>query len=171
VASHDAAHTAQGVGARQPPDHDGDGDAHGSPAFFDPDDEVVHYGHAASGADGRAISALVKRYYTAAAANDGAAVCSLIETELAAALSHEYVRKSASPSTASASCPEAVSSLLHQNLQWSPADVAAMKVADIRVDGKHALALLDLHSADYQILLEREGGAWRFAELFDSEVR
>lgn len=153
------------------PDHDGDADAHGSTAFFDSDDTPRDYGHAASEVDRRMIAAVVKRYYLAGAADNGAMACSLLDRRLANALSEEYGQALGRSSAVGNSCTGVVSKLFKGAFQWSRVDVAALKVADVRVQGNLGLVLINLHSEDHQILVEREGGAWRMGALFDSLVR
>jgi hypothetical protein len=160
---------ARSATTREAPDHDGDADAHHSAAFYDRDDSAVrNYLHAPSLRERRSIVVLVERYYVAAATDDGTRACELVAKTLTAAMLQEY--GSTRGRTTGGGCAAVVGALLRRAFQWSSADVAALRVIDVRVGGDTGLALIDVRSEDRQILLEREHGDWRLAALFDSEV-
>jgi hypothetical protein len=153
------------------PDHDGDGDAHAATArsFFDEDDSERHFGHAARVPEARVVAALVERYYTAAAAHDGARACALLDGGLAAAFAQE--RSGGNAATGAGACAAVVEPLLAHSFQWSTAQAARLQVREVRIADDQGLALVDVNSDDREILVQREGSAWKMAGLFDSEVR
>ena len=70
----------------------------GLTAGDDTNSSALNYAHAASAADRRAVTALIKRYYAAATAGDGATACSMLYITLAEAVVEDYGHGSAGPS-------------------------------------------------------------------------
>jgi hypothetical protein len=127
------------------------------------------YGKRANPNDARAVTALVKRYYAAAAAGDGARACSLLDSSLADALAPE--QRQSAPATREA-CARAISPLLHQQHQHLIADdVSTMVVTSIHVKGNLGLAALGFRTMpEGEIVVEREGKAWKVDALFDGAM-
>jgi hypothetical protein len=133
--------------------------------YYDSDDSsILTYGHAASVADRRAITALVERYYAAAAAEDGAKACSMITSTFATAIPEDYGQ---APGPAylrgAGTCQAVMSRLLKHVHRQLP---AAIKVTEVRVGGNQARALLGSRTTPASfILVERERGTWKIDGL------
>jgi hypothetical protein len=125
------------------------------------------YGKKAGGAVKQAVALAVRNYYAAATAGNGAKACSLLAAGLAANLA-EGQGQSARPKT----CTATVLPLFAQEHQRLLADDAAtMVVPAVYVKGNVGLALLGFRAVpEGQILLLREGHAWKIDAVVDSEV-
>jgi hypothetical protein len=145
-------------------DRDGDRDNPTPDSRYDQDDEaVLHFGHAASAADERAIAALVKRYYVAAAAGDGVTACRLIYSVIAESVVEEYGQL---PALRGRSCPAVVSKLFRQHRSPSTGDAGALEVIRVRVDAGRGVAIVRFgRLTERQVVVRREGGAWKLAAL------
>jgi hypothetical protein len=135
----------------------------------EPDNDNNHvFGHAASAADARAATALVKRYYAAAAAGNGAAACRLLYSPMAESIPEAYGPLAG---TSAKSCPAIMSSLFrHQHKQLS-VDSATLKVAAVRIRGNQASVLMAFETMkpkDY-LELHRERGHWKIDRLLATE--
>jgi hypothetical protein len=136
-----------------------------------PDDDypLTKYGHAASAAEKRAITALLEHYYAAATAEDGAKACSLLYSSLARdpdltktvpADRFSYpIRVRISPGE---SCAHVLSALFkhrHPNLML---DAPTLQVTTVRVDGAHGMAVLGFRTApEHWMPIARERGVWK----------
>lgn len=152
---------------------DGDTDHDDSPASTRPsqDDESLMAASkfGASQADKRAIATVVKRYYAAAAAGDGTKGCSLLDSTLAAGVTEGQGQP---PPGGGRDCAASLSLLFKQQHQQLVADdVSTMVVTEVHVEGRVGLAKLGFRAApEGEILLQREGGAWKMDALSDSEL-
>jgi hypothetical protein len=124
---------------------------------------LASYGPLASPADTRAITALVKSYYAASVAGDATRVCSLLFVTLADGLA-------AQPTAGGThqTCAGPMSLLLdEQHRRLVAEDVPTMRVTTVRVKGKVGLAVLGFRKVpESQIILAREGHAWKIDALF-----
>jgi hypothetical protein len=143
--------------------NDGDNDPNSS------DDEAfLDYGHAASGADERAVSALVKRYYAAAASADGAAVCAQIYGIIAESTTEEYAQ---SHKLSGPTCAVVMSKLFRQRRQRMAADLAALRVTRVRIEGETGYAFVYLGQVpEPYVAVHRENGAWKMESPFETKL-
>jgi hypothetical protein len=144
----------------------------------DNDDAVRRYGLEAGGGQLRAVSALVRHYYTVAAADNGAGGCSLLARSIArrhdftTVVPPEYSQVATSSLFRDSSCAR-VESLLFELSRRTM--VAAAKgdpvVTSLRILGQHGVALLAFKNLpERQLPILREGGAWRVDALLDAEI-
>jgi hypothetical protein len=130
------------------------------------DNGISTYGHEASAADRRTITALVKRYYKAAAEDDGATACSLIYSILAEAVPEDYGQPPGPPALRGKTCA-VVMSKLFKRIPGQPSSVlSATEVTGVRVAGRRGFA--QLHSSAMptgEIAVERELGRWKIGSL------
>ncbi len=153
---------------------DGDGDAdNSSNSYFDRDDSALKFGHAASGPQAAAISALVRRYTAAAAHEDGAAACAMLASSLAGTVV-ETLGGSAGPSFSRGSTCAAVLTktftFYHRQLG---AHAAALRALDVRIRANEGVAVLSYGKPALPgrfIRVERTRGAWRVDQLLDEEL-
>jgi hypothetical protein len=132
------------------------------------DGQTRDYGHKASVADASAAEKLVKAYYMAAAARDGAGACSLMDLRLAAASDYtkvvppEYAPTHGSSIFRGKGCAEIASLVFEPAHEKLATDAASVRVAETRVNGTHALAIL-VYTTDpeSELALESEHGVWR----------
>lgn len=156
--------TFKATPAQHPHKNDRDGDS-------DNNNDDYAYGHPASAADKRAVTALVKRYYTAAAAGNGARACSLIYSLFAEDIPEVYGEPPGPPALRGSTCATVMSKLFRQNHHQLMVDLAELKVTDVRVKRRHALALLGFKTTPPRdIRVHRERGAWKIDEVLDSGV-
>ncbi len=152
-------------------DTDSDDEPHQGVRPDDDDDRALlnAYGGLAGQAETQAVAAVVKRYYAAAAAGDGMEVCALLYSSLAAGLGEDS-SKAGAPETAG--CAASANGLLAQEHdRLSADDVATMTVISVHAKGGLALALVGFRTQpEGEILLRREGHAWKLDALLDSEV-
>jgi hypothetical protein len=155
----------------RPKDRDDDVD-NKSGSYFDSDDNSVRrYGHGASVADEKAITALVKRYFAAAVAQDGAAGCSMIISTLAGSVAESFGRPPGPPYLRGDTCAAVMSKVFKLNRKQLSAYAASLKVAGVRVNGDHGVAVLSFRALPArQIRVEREGALWKLEVLVDSEL-
>lgn len=134
------------------------------------DDEslVPTFKYGASQADRQAITTLVKNYYTAAAAGEDAKACSLLDSHLAAGL---VEGQSKTALGGHKTCAAFVSLLFRQQHAQLAADVPTIVVTAVHVHGNLGVAELGFRTApEAEILLEREGSAWKLDALLASET-
>jgi hypothetical protein len=154
--------------SRLPTDSDNDNDNPGKSRYDGDDGPVLHFGHAASAAEERAVAALVKRYYAAGAAGDGATACSLIDSLLAESVVEEYAQ---SPALRGKTCAEVLSKLFRRRHRELAGDIATLKPTVVRVSGDRGLALVRFGATrERRLLLRRERGAWKMDVLLDVGV-
>jgi hypothetical protein len=148
-------------------DKDGD-DPHPSNPGQDDQALLATYGYRASASTAHAIATLVEHYYDAALTGDGAHACAL----LAAGPTAGLVSSQSQTSHGAHNCATAIEPLLAQQHRHLLAeDPASMVVTGVYVNGDLGLALLGFRaSPESDIVVEREGGAWKLGALIDSEV-
>jgi uncharacterized membrane protein len=145
-----------------------DAQAHENHRYLDADDrDQLAYGSPASAAEERAVAAVVERYYGMAAAGDGSGACGLLLRPLAAAVVTDYGHNGPSYLRSGKTCA-AVLALLFKHYRAQLAEGVA--VTDVRIAGDQADALLGSRAFPASFLvLQREGGAWRVAQLLSNE--
>jgi ketosteroid isomerase-like protein len=155
-------------------DQDDDDRAHASRAVNDDRELFETYGNSAGAADKRAVSALVKSYFAAAAAGDAAKDCSLLQADLVANLAARGASSSqgkSSGQSARAACARSMSALLAQQHRRLADEVPTMLVTGVHVRGDVGLAVLGFRRMpEGEIVVEREGNAWKVDALLDSEM-
>jgi hypothetical protein len=139
--------------------------------YHDSDDRgILAFGHAASAADKRAMTALVKRYYTVAAAVDGPKACAMLAPRFAESIVEDYGKESPGPSylRSGTTCP-AVMALLFQHFR---AQIAApFDVTSVRVERNQAYALLGSKATPARyITLERRRKVWWIGALIGNPL-
>jgi hypothetical protein len=157
---------------RSETDKDDDADSAGA-SYYDRDDQrFLHYGHVADGVDGRAVTALVRRYYAVAARADGAAACRLISSAVARAGPQEYAGALGKQAPPGETCAVAMSELLGRLYGQSSEFRAKLKVGVVRVEGNsgHALLSFDEPRPKRYMLVRREHGVWRINALLDTAM-
>jgi hypothetical protein len=133
------------------------------------DDDIPAYGHNASPADRKTITALVKRYYAAAAARDGGTACSLLYPPLAASVPEDYGQAPGPVYARGKTCP-LVTSKIFAHIPGGPADLASTEVTGVRVYRDHGFAELrsKLHP-NGEIFVDRYHGVWTIGVLIGKE--
>lgn len=157
-----------GAKAGAPKDfNDGDNDAGG-----DDDLEILDFGHAASIAQTRIITSLVKRYYAAAAADEGRVICRLLYSLYSEVIVENNGRPPGPPSLRGKTCTVVLSKIYAQQHKQMAADVATLHVIGVRVEGKKALALLHFAGKEEprHIEIHKEFGTWKIDALLDAPM-
>lgn len=133
---------------------------------------VLDYGHAASPTVARAVTAIVKRYYTSAVADDGAAVCALIVPVLKTAIPEDYGQSPGPTYLRGKTCAVVMSKLSKQRHQLLTGELATLTVTGVRVNGTQAYALLRFRTTPEPryIPLQLESGVWKINALSDREL-
>lgn len=134
------------------------------------DNPIVDYGHAASAADARAITALVKRYYRAAAANDGASACRMLVAIVAEDVPEEYGQSPSPAYLRGKTCAAVMSKLFKLHHRQISAESPTRAVTQVRVgEGKGWVVLQSASTPEpRKIAVRREGGLWKIKDLLDS---
>jgi hypothetical protein len=147
-------------------DEDDDSDSN---SYYDGDDEnVLNYGHAADETDARAITAAIRDYLATAARGDGAAVCHLLTAQMVGGVVQTYGNVPGLPGLRGRTCATVAAKLLRGQHGQMSVDNTTVKVGVVRVEGRSAEVLLSFDSAwpNRYVVLQREGGVWKIAELF-----
>lgn len=133
--------------------------------YYDGDDgEIRYHGHAASAADVRAITALVKRYYEAAAARDGATACALTYYIATETLPEQYGQPPGPLWLRGANtCPTLLTRVFkHFHRQLT----VPVVVTAVRVSGGRADALVGFRTLPAGFVeVRREGISWKIDGL------
>lgn len=160
-------------GPRHPPgaDRDGDRDANdaGAGEPYDHDDASLRdYGHPAGTRVAKAVESVITRYYGAIAANDGASACSLISAALASGFSQA---SGVAGGNGNGSCSRGLPSSVRQSMERSVAELTAINIFSVRVDGNRAVVFLELSTSEIRLIqMEKEGGGWKLSTLLDVGV-
>jgi hypothetical protein len=138
--------------------------------YHDRDDaSIVAYGHAASAGEKQAITAVAKRYYMVAVMGDGAKACSMLVPSLAKSIPQDYAQATGPSYLRGNQTCQAVMSTLFQQSHIQLTN--PITVTGVRVDGKHAFALLGSSTTPASVLsLEREGGTWKVGQLLGAAM-
>jgi hypothetical protein len=141
-----------------------------TPKSFDSDDAPVRFfGHEASPAERRAVTALMTRYYALAAKEDGAKACPLIASVIAERIPEEFDEQTAFRGKTCAIIMSKVFAQRHRQLLLQS---STLEVTSVRVEGNRALVLVRFAHAPVpnHIAVHREGSTWKIWELFDSRL-
>jgi hypothetical protein len=126
----------------------------------------------ASSADGRAATAVVRRYYADALKGDGAKGCLLITPSFVKGIPVDYGKLGPSYLRRAASTCAAVMSLLFKHEHSLLAhEVPVMRIVRVSVSGVQGLVFMrfgPLH--ERFISLARQGNAWTIASVLDGEA-
>jgi hypothetical protein len=161
--------TSPGGYSKKDGDKDNDDNLRGNKSAENDDAALLHsYGGDVAQVVRQEVTALVRRYYTAALAADGVRACSLLSASLAGGVAEEP----AQPSATTNSCASTVAALFRQqHTQLAADDVPTMGVTEVRAKGNLGLAVLGFRRLpEGEILIAREGGAWKIDSLLDSEM-
>lgn len=161
-----SAGAAYGPGGFLKSDGDNDPDDHSDAVSKDDSQEFVEaVRHGASAADRKAVTAAIRSYYAASTAGDGTQGCALLDSGLAASLQDEQPGH-----TGSGTCAASLSRLLViQHRHLAAEEPRTMVVTGVHVAGDVALATLGFKAApESELILQRQGGAWKINALFDS---
>lgn len=156
-----------GVTTADPQDADGDNDLtdNRGKGYYDEDDGAVQgFGQPAGPDEAKALRKVVARYFAAARAGNGKIACATIEQKIGAALPENYGTAVGPAYLRGAKTCAAVMSGLFEHLRRQLS--IRQLVTSIRVNGARAYVLLGSRRAPASyVTLEREGGAWRIAEI------
>jgi hypothetical protein len=132
----------------------------------DDDAHVLDYGHAATGAERRALVTLVSSYYAASAQADGAKACGLLMPFLAEGVAEELGHR---PGLEGHDCATVMSKLFRQHRKLLEGESATLKFVAIRVGEGHALDVLSFAVLPEvrQITARRDGSSWKILNLLD----
>jgi hypothetical protein len=170
-ATNGSSNTSTSVQSLPSMDRDDDRDSSGKGRYDSDDYKIVAYGHEATPADRRAVTALVKRFYAAAAAGNGAGACSMFYTLLAESIVEGYGRVPGSPALRGNTCAVVMSKLFKQNYQELVVDNATLAMTGVRVEGKRGIGLLSFKGRPEQhIVVHREFGTWKIDSMLDSRL-
>lgn len=130
---------------------------------------LSRYGGRAGPADAIAIAALVKAYYAASAAGEAARACSLLSASLAGGLAAETEGGTGAQGSSAACAKGFAPQLAEQHARLVAEDPASMRIEAVYAEGVSALAVYALKTTpESEIVLTREGGAWKIDALFGS---
>jgi hypothetical protein len=135
--------------------------------------DILNFGHAANASDTKAITTLVKRYYTAAAREDGADACSMIYVTLAESLPEDYGAGSSGPPylKAGTTCAGVMGLLFKHYHDQLTAELPLLKVAHVRLVQRHGLAILHFGTMpERQLFVRQELGTWKLGAITDSAL-
>ncbi|HEY5194239.1 MAG TPA: hypothetical protein VIJ39_10265 [Solirubrobacteraceae bacterium] len=154
-----------------PKDRDGDAD-NSTGSYYDSDDDSIRdFGHAASAADQRAVTTLVKHYYTAAAADNGAAGCAVTYSTIAKLIREDQGHAPGPPYLRGNTCAVVMSKLFQHDQRQLKIYNALLRVTGVRLDHGHGFAVLGFDGLPgREIAVEREDGTWKIEALLDSEL-
>lgn len=130
---------------------------------------ISTFGHAATGAEKRAITALVRAYYAAAAADDGAKACSMIYSIFEEAIPEDYGQPPGPPELRGTTCAVVLSKLFRHVPGQPPSVLAKTEVTGVRLRGRVGYAQLRSSAMPAgEIGLEREHSSWKLSSLIGS---
>jgi hypothetical protein len=159
-----------GSGKTSPPNYD----APGAPQVKDAndgdddrgsndDEQVIDFGHAASAADQKAITILIKSFYAATGTANGSAICSLLYDVLAEVIPENYEQ---SPGLKGHTCSEVMGKVFASRRREMARDARKVKVTRVRVEGPKGIAMVYLgkHPEPY-FLVHRQGTEWKMQTI------
>lgn len=136
----------------------------------DNNSEVTEFGHPASPADTRAISAVLRRYYATASAGNGTIACSMIVSSLAKAVPLDYGRFGPAYLRGGKTCPAMLVRLFAHEHRRLIGETASLAVRALRIHGNQGLVLLGFGKSERQISVQHEAGRWKLDGLLDGEL-
>lgn len=152
------------------PPGDQDGDSPDNKAFDRDDSFVTTFGHPASPSDSKAVTSLVKRYYTAIAKDDGATACKLLFFVIVESAPETYGQTQFDAAAGRGkSCGPVMSKVFRGNHRQLVVESRTFKVIGIRVLRKRAWVLLRFGPKSVRrLVVYREGNSWKVGELLDT---
>ncbi len=144
-------------------DSDNDFDDHHRGPSDDDQETIAAHGHDATPSDWRAITAVVREYYEAATNSQGAKGCALLQPSISTEVAAEQ-------GSAHGTCAVSLTTLFHeQHAHLAAEDYRTMVFTGVHVAGGTGSVTMGFREApEAEIVLEREGSAWKVAALFDS---
>jgi hypothetical protein len=136
--------------------------------------QLLEFGHEASPAETRAVTALIKRYYATALAGDGARGCTLLYSTLAEAAPEDDGREADAPafSRGATSCAEVLDDLFRYYHAQLAAEVPQLAVTHVRLEEHHGFAYLSFGKLpERRISVQREGHVWKLSQIYDEELQ
>ena len=153
-------------------DADKDNDI-GAPGDDTNNNLAFDFGHAASPSEQRAITTLVKDYYTAALTDNGARGCALLYSTLAEAAPGDDSRE---PGTApymqgAKTCAAVLTKLFNHFHAQLAAELPKLRVTRVRLEEHHGFAFLSFGTLpERRISVQREGHVWKMTQIYDEEL-
>ncbi len=145
-------------------DADNDNDNISGSRYDSDDSEVLDFGREAGGAEARRMAALVERYYHASAAADGAQACAMLYAPIAETVVEDFAHTPLRGRT----CRATVSALFGSHRRELARKLASLRILRMRVAGAQGIVLMRFGGEDVrELLLHREGAAWRVRSLQD----
>lgn len=132
-----------------------------------------NFGHAASAAERRAITTLIKRYYATALAGDGARGCSMIYSTIAESAPEDDSREPGTPAYmhGAQTCAAVLTALFKHYHAQLAAEVPRLEVTRVRLKEHHGFALLSFGTLpEREISVLREGRVWKLSQIYDVEL-
>ena len=128
------------------------------------DEPVIDFGKAASPADTRAITTLVKRFYAVTSAANGTAICSLIYNVVAETIPEDYENSAGSKGH---TCAEVMGKVFAKQHRQIARDRSKLRVTRVRVEGDKGIVIVYLgkHPEPY-FLVHRQGSEWKMQRMF-----
>jgi len=152
-------------------DADKDNDI-GAPSDDKNNIRALEFGHEANQPDRRAITALIKRYYTVALTSNGTKACSMLLSTLAEAVPEDYGQPPGPPYMLGAkTCQTAMTKLFNHIHTQLTNEVPKLKVTHVYLDEHHGIAILNFKTLpERKISIAREANTWKMAALTDDEL-
>jgi hypothetical protein len=135
------------------------------------DEEVEHYGRAATPAEARSAAAFAKSYFATAVAENGAAACSLLSPWLSRGLGGSYEKPPNPTYLRGKTCAEVMTKLFKHRHRLMTAEAAGLQVTSVRVTAGTAFVLLAFKGIRERRFMgvERFGKTWKLEALLDSQ--
>jgi hypothetical protein len=145
--------------AKAPSDNDNDGD-NGA--------DDINWGRAATPAEKRAVTAVVKAFYRAGMAKDGARACKQMYSLFAEEVPEVYGEPPGAPELRGSTCAAVMTKVFELHRRELLADAPVLEVTRVRIKRLRALAFLRTPGAARDIPVHSEHGEWKVDALFDS---
>lgn len=125
------------------------------------------FGHPASSADTRAITAVTRTFYSAAAKDSGTVLCSLLYSLLEETVAEDFGHEPGPVALRGNSCAVVMTKLYRQDHRRHVAEFAKLRVTSARISYHQALALLSFGESkpSSYIALKRERSIWKINAL------
>jgi len=160
--------SARGGQRELPRDSDNDNDNPVITGRDEDDGPLLRGSLPADASDRRAITMVVKRYYSAGAAGDGSITCSLLYPDVARSIPEDYGRPPGPPALRGSTCAAVMSKLLAQRRRELIIKNARLEVVAVRIAGGRAVALLRFtETPERRVFLRRDHDVWKMSEMFD----
>jgi hypothetical protein len=129
---------------------------------------ALNFGHAATGAELRSITRLVRRYYAAAAADNGTTACSMLYPVVVREVGERFGRFESRMT-----CPELMTKLFKLRHTQIGADVKSFKEVRVRVEPPNARVVLrfSTDAVARELDLRLVGASWKVRQPLDVPMR